>query len=110
MLGTYSSVFTVHWQPLLPTKTVGVYTIDTVIIKLINPCHLCVIHFILIHHPLRFQNGHSFEDFEERFAAATPVRMRGPVWLTVSCHYPIVHPHAHEWRLVVTEQKPACGL
>ena len=35
-----------------------------------------VIHFTLIHHPLRFQNGRAFEDFEERFAAATPVSAR----------------------------------
>uniref|UniRef100_A0A452R507 DAB adaptor protein 1 n=1 Tax=Ursus americanus TaxID=9643 RepID=A0A452R507_URSAM len=51
-----------------------VYPVDPIIIKLINPCHLCVRLFILIHHPLHFQNGHPFEDFEERFAAATPNR------------------------------------
>lgn len=83
-----------------------------VIITPMHPCHVCVIPFILIHHPLHLQNGHVIEHFEERFAAATPVRMRGPFWGTVSCHcHPIIHAiHAHESCLVVTEQKPANGL
>ena len=99
-----------HWPQLLPEETVGAESIDTVIIKLINPCHLCVRLFILIHHPLHFQNGQPFEDFEERFAAATPVRMRGPY--LINCFRSWSHRsfHAHKSCLVVTEQKPADGL
>lgn len=80
-----------RWPQLLSREPVGVESVDPIIIKLINPCHLCVRLFILIHHPLHFQNGHPFEDFEERFAAATPVRMRGPC--LVNCFRSLAHVH-----------------